>query len=117
MGVLFYIVVVAIILAVLFLMALIHAGYFSDIRIRTSIPLSLPGRVAYKLYRGSYTNAGAAFKELASVDPHIKTVGIYYDDPKKVRCESILATSPVRMVGYYYQVFDRWPGIPVCVCL
>ena len=84
MGVLFYVVLIVVILSVLFLMALIHAGYFSDIRIRTSNPLSLPGRVAYKLYRGSYTNAGAGFKELAAVAPNLKTVGIYYDDPRKV---------------------------------
>ena len=84
MGVLFYLVLAVLIVAVLFLMALVHAGYFSDIRIRTSTPLSLPGRIAYKLYRGSYSNAGAAFKELAAVAPHLKTVGIYYDDPNKV---------------------------------
>ena len=84
MGVLFYVVVVVLVLVVLFLMALIHAGYFSDIRIRTSIPLSLPSRVAYKLYRGSYSNAGVAFKELDAIAPRLKTVGIYYDDPKKV---------------------------------
>ena len=84
MGVLFYVVIAVVIIAAICLMVLTHAGYFYDIRIRTSTPLSLPGRVAYKLYRGSYTNAGAAFKELALLAPHLKTVGIYYDDPNKV---------------------------------
>lgn len=84
MGVLFYVVIAVVIVAVVFLAALMHAGYFSDIRIRTSTPLSLPGRVAYKFYRGSYSNAGAAFKELALIAPRLKTVGIYYDDPNKV---------------------------------
>lgn len=84
MGLVFYLLVAVVVLLVLFFMALLHAGYFYDLRIRTSSPLSLPGRVAYKLYRGSYTNAGAAFKELALFAPHLRTFGIYYDDPKRV---------------------------------
>lgn len=84
MGVLFYVVVVAVVVLVLFLMAITHAGYFYDLRIRTSTPLSLSGRVAYKVYRGSYTNAGSAFKELATLAPHLRTFGIYYDDPRRV---------------------------------
>lgn len=88
MGVFFYLVLVAAVLLALFLMALVHAGYFYDLRIRTSTPLSLPGQVAYKMYRGSYTNAGSAFKELAGLVPHLRTFGIYYDNPKTVSTRS-----------------------------
>lgn len=84
MGVLFYLFAVVALVLILFLMALVHAGYFYDLRIRTSTPLSLPGRVAYKVYRGSYSNAGSAFKELAGLAPFLRTFGIYYDDPKRV---------------------------------
>jgi hypothetical protein len=89
MGALFYLVLTVVVILILFLMALTHAGYFYDLRIRTSIPLSLSGRVAYKLYRGSYTNAGAAFREIAQLAPHLKAFGIYYDDPKRVSWESV----------------------------
>ena len=85
MALLLYVAVAVAVVAIICLALLTHAGYFSDIRIRTSTPLSLPGRVAYKLYKGSYSNAGAAFKELDLVAPHLKTVGIYYDDPHKVQ--------------------------------
>ena len=84
MGLLFYAVLVAVVVLCLCLMALVHAGYFYDLRIRTTTPLSLPGRIAYKLYRGSYSNAGAGFRDLLRVVPHNKNFGIYYDDPKRV---------------------------------
>ena len=85
MGVVFYLVLGVVVVLVLFLLAMVHAGYFYALRIRTSIPLSLPGRVAYKLHKGSYSNAGPAFKELASLAPRLRTFSIYYDDPRKVR--------------------------------
>lgn len=86
MGLLFYAIIVAAIVLVLCLMALVHAGYFYDLRIRTTTPLSLPGRIAYKLYRGAYSNAGTGFREIATAAPHYKSFGIYYDDPSKVSC-------------------------------
>ena len=90
MGAVFYLILVAVVILVLCLMALVHAGYFYDLRIRTSSPLSLSGRVAYKMYRGSYTNAGSAFKELGSLAPHQRSFGIYYDDPNRVSKVSLI---------------------------
>lgn len=81
---LFYVVVVLVVILCVILMVFTHAGFFYSVSIRTSTPLSAPGRVAYKLYRGPYKNAGAAFRELSGLAPHLKTFGIYYDDPKKV---------------------------------
>ena len=48
--------------------------------------LSFRRRVAYRVYSGSYSNAGSAFKELAVLAPHLRTFGIYYDDPRRVSC-------------------------------
>ena len=94
MGLLFYVaLVLAVILALLFV-ALLHAGLFFDLRIRTSTPLSCPKRVAYRHYTGPYKNCGSSFKELCNMVPHLKTVGVYYDDPDKVR-NTLLINAPL----------------------
>ena len=66
--------------------ALLHAGLFIELRIRTTKPLpeACPKRVAYKLYRGPYKNAGKAYTELLDIVPNLRHFGIYYDDPNKV---------------------------------
>lgn len=84
MGVVFYIVLALAIVLAFLLGALLHAGFFSDLLIRTSTPLSCPKRVAYKLYTGSYKQSGTGFKELMGIVSTLKTFGVYYDDPKKV---------------------------------
>jgi len=82
--VLFYIVLVLAVVLALVLGALVHAGFFYDIRVRTTTPLSCPKRVAYKQYTGPYKDCGGAFKTLISIAPKLKTFGVYYDDPAKV---------------------------------
>jgi len=78
-------VVIVIAVVILFLLGLLaHAGYFYTLLIRTVIPLSVPKRVAYKVYRGPYYN-NSGFKELLKAAPTATTFGIYYDDPKEVR--------------------------------
>ncbi len=84
MAVLFYVVLLLAVLLALFLVALLHAGFFYELRIRTSTPLSCPKRVAYKLHTGPYRNCGAHFRRLATLVPSLKTFGVYYDDPDKV---------------------------------
>lgn len=84
MGLVFYITIAVVVVLVLLLAVLTHAGYFYDLRIRTSIPISAPGRVAYKLHRGSYSNCGPFFKQLSDLVPHLRVFAIYYDDPKRV---------------------------------
>lgn len=62
----------------------IHAGYFSDLRIRTSFPASLPRRAAYTVHRGSYKNVHVPLSRIASFAPHQRNFCLFYDDPKKV---------------------------------
>jgi hypothetical protein len=76
-------IIVAILLAV-FLGCLTHAGFFYTLRIRTTIPYSIPSRVAYKVYRGPYKNAGGGFNDIEKVAPSLKKFGLYYDNPEKV---------------------------------
>lgn len=73
------------ILLLLFLGIMLHAGFFYTLRIRTSTPVSSPSRVAYKVYRGPYKNAGAGFSDVKLFAPLATNFGIYYDDPNKVR--------------------------------
>lgn len=80
-----YILLIVAILLAVFLGCLVHAGFFYTLRIRTSIPYSIPSRVAYKVYRGPYKNAGAGFSDVEQVAPSLKKFGLYYDDPNKVR--------------------------------
>ena len=81
---LLYVGIALVIVIFILLGVLAHAGYFYTLLIRTVIPLSVPKRVAYKVYRGPYHN-NSGFKELQKVAPTATTFGIYYDDPKEVR--------------------------------
>ena len=65
---------------------LAHAGYFSDLRIRTSVPASLPHRVAYTVHRGPYRNVGGLVENLAVFAPKQTRFCVFYDDPKEVSC-------------------------------
>ena len=76
------IVVLAVVLAIL-----VHAGLFYELRIRSATPASFPHRVAYRVHKGPYKKAGAAFKELSEKWPKLKTFAIFYDDPKEVNHE------------------------------
>lgn len=80
----YILILVGIILAI-FLGVLVHAGFFYTLRIRTTHPSSIPSRIAYKLYRGPYKNAGEAFNDVKQFARGKTKFGIYYDDPAKVR--------------------------------
>ena len=78
------------VLLVLFLTTLItfavvaHAGFFSSVIIRTSIPASLPRRVAYVVCKGPYTQVGKTLSALGGLAPSQTLFSVFYDDPKKV---------------------------------
>ena len=81
-----YILIALCVLLVLLLGWVMHrAGIFYRIKIRTSTPKFIPSRIAYKVYRGPYRNAGAAYNDIEQFAPQTTTFGIYYDDPHKVR--------------------------------
>lgn len=67
----------------------VHAGFFSDIRVRTSLNPNCIRRVAYKPYRGPYKRANEAFGAICSLAPRNAPFGIYYDSPHKVQVDSV----------------------------
>ena len=75
----------AVIVVIIFIAGVFaHAGYFSDIRIRTSFPASLPRRVAYVVRRGPYQNVYDSLQRITTIAPDQKHFCVFYDDPKKV---------------------------------
>ena len=61
-----------------------HSGVCTDIRIRTSIPASLPRRVAYSVHRGPYSKMGDSISDLTARAPRQTLFGAFYDDPDNV---------------------------------
>lgn len=85
MEVLSYILIALVIVLLVFLGVMIHSGVFYRLSIRTAVPRAIPSRVAYKVYRGPYTNAGAGFEDIMRRAPgYTRMFGVYYDDPKQV---------------------------------
>lgn len=105
---LFYLLVVLVALCLIALGVLAHAGFFSDLRIRTSIPASLPKRVAYCLYTGPYKQAGSAYGRICGLAPNRTSFALYYDDPKEV------SWTVDHLPGGYGQV-TFLPGSSLCV--
>ncbi len=89
MSLFWYICILLVVILLIILAVVTHAGYFYTLTIRTVIPLSVPRRVAYKVYRGPYYN-NSGFGELQKVAPRATAFGIYYDDPKAVSFKCIL---------------------------
>lgn len=72
-------------IGVILLAVLLHAGYLTNLRIRMSIPASLPSRVVYTVHKGPYQKAYGPLSELTARAPKQRAFCIFYDDPKKVR--------------------------------
>lgn len=84
MDLLFYALIALAAVFIVVFMALLHAGFFADLQIRTSPPASLPHRVAYSVHKGPYNKAGGAFSKLGSLVPRLRLFGVYYDNPNEV---------------------------------
>ena len=56
-----------------------------DVHTRKKHLLNAPKVMAYKSYTGNYKQVGDAFSWLVNAAPFSDTIGIYYDDPQKVR--------------------------------
>lgn len=84
-GWLLFLLVVLFLVGIILLAVLVHAGYFTTVRIRTSIPSSLPTRVVYTVFKGPYSKAYVPLSELTARAPKQTAFCIFYDDPKKVR--------------------------------
>lgn len=84
----FFIVFVVLLLVLLLVLGVaVHAGFFTDIRVRTSLDPKCVTRVAYKAYRGPYKRASEAFRAICILAPKNTPFGIYYDPPSKVPAE------------------------------
>ena len=84
-GWLLVLLVVLAFLGVIVLAVLAHAGYFADLRIRTSVPASLPKRAAYNVHQGPYNKLCGPLSALTARAPKQTLFCIFYDDPKEVK--------------------------------
>ncbi|KAG5275143.1 hypothetical protein AALO_G00144070 [Alosa alosa] len=79
--------VVGILILSLLLMAVgyvMYSGLFSEINIRTGSPPMRNITIAYKFKQGPYKDCGPLFTECSKLGPKLSTIGVFYDDPKKV---------------------------------
>ena len=85
MEVLSYIMIALVVVLFVLLVVMIHSGVFYRLSIRTSVPLTIPSRIAYKVYKGPYRNAGTGFEDIMQRAPgYTRLFGVYYDNPEKV---------------------------------
>ncbi|XP_012719297.2 testis-expressed protein 264 [Fundulus heteroclitus] len=62
---------------------LVYSGLLSDVVVKTGAPPIRNVTIAYKFKEGAYKDSGAAFTETCSVCPKLKSIGIFYDDPRQ----------------------------------
>lgn len=62
---------------------LVYSGLLSEVDIKTGAPPIRNVTFAYKFKEGAYKDCGAAFTESCSVDPKLRSIGIFYDDPRQ----------------------------------
>ena len=73
------------VMALLILLFLYYLGVFYKVKVEVRRPPFADCIFVYKFYRGSYSTAGHAFQEVSKYKSDHCCVGIYYDDPKKVK--------------------------------
>lgn len=79
---------IGIIVLALFLIAvcyILYSGLTTEIHIKAGLPPVRGITIAYKYKVGLYKDCGSLFKESCSIGPNLSCIGIFYDDPKKVR--------------------------------
>lgn len=64
---------------------LMYSGLLSEVNVKTGPPPIRNVTIAYKFREGSYKDCGAAFTETCSIGPKLRTIAVFYDDPKQVR--------------------------------
>lgn len=72
---------------------LLYSGLLADVTIKTGPPPVRNITIAYKFKEGAYKDCGAAFTESYSIEPKLSSIGIFYDDPKKVRPQNLAPVS------------------------
>lgn len=61
-----------------------YSGLLSDITVLTGSPPIKKITFAYKFKQGPYKNCGQLFKKFHNIGPKLSSIGVFYDDPKKV---------------------------------
>lgn len=61
-----------------------YSGFFLEIDVKTCKSPLKELEVAYKFVKGSHKDSGNVYAEAHSLIPHLRCMGIYYDDPKEV---------------------------------
>lgn len=77
-----FLVLLVLVIAVVIIL-LIHSGFFTEINVQTCKPCIGEITIAYKAARGPYKESGSMFTEAHTLFPQYRTIGVYYDDPKK----------------------------------
>ena len=80
---------IALLLVVIFITLIwliVYSGVFQTLDdIGTGKPPIGQAVIAYRYLQGPYNESGQTFTEAAIISPGNKALGIYYDDPQKVR--------------------------------
>ncbi|XP_051957287.1 LOW QUALITY PROTEIN: testis-expressed protein 264 homolog [Xyrauchen texanus] len=63
---------------------ILYSGLTTVIHIKTGLPPIRGISIGYKYKVGHYKDCGSLFKESCSIAPKLTSIGIFYDDPKKV---------------------------------
>lgn len=75
----------AVLLLLLLSVYVVYSGLLTEIHISTGSSAVKTITVAYKYREGPYKESGLLFAESCRIAPELPTVGVFYDDPKKVR--------------------------------
>ncbi|XP_029947416.1 testis-expressed protein 264 isoform X2 [Salarias fasciatus] len=62
---------------------LVYSGILAEVVVKTGPPPIRNVTIAYKFKEGPYKDCGAAYTECCSIGPKLKSIGVYYDDPKQ----------------------------------
>lgn len=79
------IVLVVVCLIVTLAVFLLYSGLMSEVVIKTGSPPVRNVTIAYKYREGSYKDCGSTYTESCSIGPKLRSIGVFYDDPKQVR--------------------------------
>ena len=72
-----------------------YIGLFYKPRVSSGPSIVSQTRIAYKFYEGNYKNCGSHFSDILQLCPDKRTLGIYYDDPKKVILPTLLYSQKI----------------------
>ncbi|KAK3536725.1 hypothetical protein QTP86_022449 [Hemibagrus guttatus] len=93
----------------------VYSGLLTEIHISTGSSPVKSMTVAYKYKEGPYKESGLLFTESCRIAPELPTVGVFYDDPKKVpapkcRCAvgSILSEGDQRPSEELQELYEKF---------